>query len=90
MATAIHKSQKNVDTFSCQVNFRGSCQMFTLGVVQSSSLISLESPGTSSSTSHNNGASTNDFDSTYDQPERDPDFQNQSPSINTRALQGNK
>ena len=59
--------------------------MFNLGVVQSPSLISIESPGTSSSTSDNNGASTNDFDSTYGQPESDPDFENPSHPMNTTA-----
>ena len=64
--------------------------MFNLGVVQSPSLIPLESSGKSSSTSDNNGASTNNFDSTYGQPESDPDFENPSQSMNTRAPQGNK
>ena len=68
----------------------GFCQMFNLGVVQSPSLISLESQGTSSSTSDNNGASTNDVDSIYGQPESDPDFENPIHPMNTRAPQGNK
>ena len=42
--------------------------MINLGIVQSPSLISLDSPGISSSTSGNNGGSTNDFDSTYEPP----------------------
>ena len=68
----------------------GFCQIFNMGDVQSPSLISLESPGTSSSTSDNNGASINDVDSTYGQPESDPDFENPSHPMNTRAHQGNK
>ena len=88
MAIAIYKSQKNADTVSCQVNWLR--QIFNMGNVQSPSLISLESPGTSSSTSDNNGASTNDVDSTYGQPESDPDFENPTHPMNTRAPQGNK
>ena len=64
--------------------------MIKLGVVQSSSLIPPESKGASYITSDNNGASTNDFDSTYGRPKSDPDFENPSHPMNTRAPQGNK
>ena len=53
--------------------------MCNLDIEQSQGLISLDSPGSSSSTNENNSACTNDFDSTHGGAEGDLDFENQSP-----------